>query len=75
MPYVREEFFARFSPLVDIVELSSSDLAGLEHEISTKYQGLTVIYHYRNPGGKFGYLDEAFFKVLPVSCHTVCHRE
>jgi glyoxylate reductase len=74
MPYVRDEFYAKVSPLADIVELSSANYDELKKDFETKYCGVKAIYHYRDPGSYFGFLGEEFFKSVPESCRVVSHR-
>jgi glyoxylate reductase len=72
---VRDVFFAKVSPLADIVQLSSNSYEELEHDFKTKYAGVKAIYHSRDPGSHFGDLGEEFFKRVPASCKLVSHRK
>lgn len=75
MPYIKDHFVARVSPLADIVQLSSNSYEELENDFNTKYAGVKAIYHFRDPGSYFGHLKEEFFKRVPSSCKVVCHCE
>ena len=75
MPYVRDQFYSKVSPLADIVELSSNSHEELERDFETKYAGVQAIYHSRDPGSFFGNLEAEFFKRVPKTCKVVCHRE
>lgn len=74
LPYVKDIFFDKVSPLADIVECTSATYNELEADFKSKYAGTVAIYHFRNPGGPFGYFDEDFFKRLPKSCKLISHR-
>ena len=75
MPYVKDIFYERVTPLADIVQLSSNSFEELEEDFKTKYAGVRAIYHSRDPGSFFGDLGEEFFKRVPSSCKLVSHRE
>lgn len=75
MPYVKDIFYAKVSPLADIVQLSSNNYDELEEDFKTKYAGVKAIYHSRDPGSYFGDLKEEFFKRVPKSCQVVSHCE
>lgn len=75
MPYVKDIFYDRVTPLADIVQLSSNSFEELEEDFKTKYAGVKAIYHSRDPGSFFGDLGEEFFKRVPASCKLVSHRE
>lgn len=63
------------SPLADIVECTSTTYEELEQDFKSKYAGTVAIYHFRNPGGPFGYFGEEFFERMPESCKVISHRE
>jgi hypothetical protein len=75
MPYLKNKFEAEVGPLADIVTFTTKEYNQLEQDFSTIYEGVQVIYHYRNPGSKFGFLGDDFFRAIPKSCQAVCHRE
>ena len=65
----------KISPLADIVECTSQDYDELGQDFKNKYAGVQAIYHYRDPGGPFGYLGEDFLRRIPPSCKVISHRE
>ena len=75
MPYLKDKFEAEVGPLADIVTFTTKEYDQLEQDFATIYEGVQVIYHYRNPGSKFGFLGDDFFRAIPKSCQAVCHRE
>jgi len=75
MPYLKHKFEAEVGPLADIVTFTTKEYDQLEHDFATIYKGVRVIYHYRNPGSKFGFLGDEFFRAIPSSCQAICHRQ
>jgi len=73
MPYLKNKFFAELSPLADIVEFSTDSFEELEGDFKTKYAGVKVIYHLRDPGSPFGSLKDDFLRSVPSSCEVICH--
>jgi hypothetical protein len=74
LPYVKDIFFEKVSLLADIVECTSSTYDELEADFKSRYAGTVAIYHFRNPGGPFGYFGREFFERVPSSCKLISHR-
>lgn len=73
LTYVKDTFVEKITPLADIVECTSQTYDELAEDFNTRYAGVQVIYHYRNPGGAFGYFGEDFLRRVPPSCKVITH--